>query len=386
MGKRRALARKSKEPPVVLRRAPSPPLEPPPGLGSLPLHILERILLCLDIRSLQSLASTSSSMQLINGRNILDLKLPFRQDFLSELTAAASIDKKPLLRITWQTEKGYNRPKSSPSCFSLLRFQLSLLSLDNLREIIITTKPIHQSHPFDHCVLVELAEQGKLRHLSRLEGPIGTIAVFCHRRAVAGKGIGFGSLNTLAIFLNFGSRKKLGGFISIEDLILPSITAHTLRIIVPIGFLSGTYKKLYHVISSPSVERLEVTGPCSLQLRPRMARLRAVAVSPARWSGGPPCSFWQSPLEDRALHRGGQCGVDVRALYTACPLAETFNNVALPTQAEGLNFAKWMVKVKKAFYEDYAAQGGEMDWKAWGRARWSSRKMPIQRNQGNQGT
>jgi hypothetical protein len=79
-----------------LRRAPGRPLLPPPDLSSIwdPLAVLERILLCLDIRSLQSLTCTSVTFdQLINSRHILDLNLHFCQDFLAELSAAASIDK-----------------------------------------------------------------------------------------------------------------------------------------------------------------------------------------------------------------------------------------------------------------------------------------------------
>ena len=65
----------------------------------------------------------------------------------------------------------------------------------------------------------------------------------------------------------------------------------------------------------------------------------------------------------------------MRALWADCPLAQSLNDVALPMQTDGLTFAKWMGEVK-AFFEDYLLQGGMMDGKAWGRARWSSWAMP----------
>jgi hypothetical protein len=152
------------------------------------------------------------------------------------------------------------------------------------------------------------------------------------------------------------------------ETILQKITANTLRLTIASNFLKQ--KKLYQVISSPSVERLEVTGDIQL-------RLRTVATSPCSPPGSDtPCSFRRSPQEDRALHRGGHCGVDVRALWADCPLAQSFNDVVLPMQTDGLTFAKWIVGVKKAFFEDYSLQGGMMDSKEWGRARWSSRAMP----------
>jgi hypothetical protein len=107
-----------------------------------------------------------------------------------------------------------------------------------------------------------------------------------------------------------------------------------------------------------------------------MPRLQSVTTSPCSPPAAATTCSWQSPPEDRALHRGGHCSVDVRALWADCPLAQSFNDVALPMQTDGLTFAEWMVGVKKAFFKDYALQGGVMDSKAWGRARWSSRAMP----------
>jgi hypothetical protein len=90
----------------------------------------------------------------------------------------------------------------------------------------------------------------------------------------------------------------------IKETILTKISANMVLLSM------RSQKKIYQVISSPSMERLEVTGPCSLQLRPRMPRLQVIASSPC----SPPCAettcfFWQSPQEDgaaqgRPLQRG----------------------------------------------------------------------------------
>jgi hypothetical protein len=166
----------------------------------------------------------------------------------------------------------------------------------------------------------------------------------------------------------------------IEETILTKISANMLRLTMASNFL-GSQKKIYQVISSPSVERLEVTGPCSLQLQPRMSRLQAVATSPCsrpaprRPGRRHPLLLPAEPAGGRRctgapLQRGREA-LTVRALW-----AQSFNDVALPMQTNGLTFTKWMIKVKKAFFEDYLLQGSMMDGKAWGRARWSSRAMP----------
>jgi hypothetical protein len=126
-----------------------------------------------------------------------------------------------------------------------------------------------------------------------------------------------------------------------------------------------------------------------------MPRLLAVTTGPSPSSASAEsCTFWRAAPGDGPLHSHGRCCVDARALWWSCPLAHSFNRVLLKPQGiltqkkgaawlsgevemdmENGSYKKWMVGTKKAFYEDYRKQGGAMDFRAWGRARWSSRAI-----------
>ena len=137
-----------------------------------------------------------------------------------------------------------------------------------------------------------------------------------------------------------------------------------------------------------SVEKLEVRGPCSLQLRLDMLALREVTT--LAWDTAAPCTSTQLADDDRAIHRTGSCGVDVRRVWGDCPLLTSYNGVTLEAQGVevvgeeghilvmnqlGQSFSKWMAVSKKAFYADYRRQGGEKDLQAWAKARWSGRQL-----------
>ena len=117
-----------------------------PALSSLNVYVLNHLLLFLDVPALQQLAKTSRFFeQLINGRTITNLKIPFSQEFLQELQGADVVEKKPVLRITVSEADIGAQLTSQSFCsrefaISLLFYQLSLLDLTKLRDLVIQPK------------------------------------------------------------------------------------------------------------------------------------------------------------------------------------------------------------------------------------------------------
>ena len=86
---------------------------------------------------------------MIHGRFITTLNLPFDSQFLQEVTQANIIEKKPVLRL--RSKKTGNLKMEeisvSPNAYNLileqiLRPQISVVSLDNLREIDLVPKEL----------------------------------------------------------------------------------------------------------------------------------------------------------------------------------------------------------------------------------------------------
>ena len=106
----------------------------PKTLLQLPLGVLERLQIFLDVTSLEKLGATCSFLhQLISGRNITTLDFPFSPSFVSELRRELVLEKKPLLRL-----RNVKDTKGLPNVDInqyLISSQLALLSLDSLREL-----------------------------------------------------------------------------------------------------------------------------------------------------------------------------------------------------------------------------------------------------------
>ena len=122
-----------------------------PSLSSLNNYVLNHLLLFLDIPALEQLAQTSRFFdQLINGQVITNLAIPLSQEFLQEIHNASVIEKKPVLRITVResdigTQLNGRLPNGKGFCsrefaVSLLYYQLSLLDLSKLRDLVIEPK------------------------------------------------------------------------------------------------------------------------------------------------------------------------------------------------------------------------------------------------------
>ena len=154
-------------------------------LSSLNIAVLNHLLLFLDVPSLEQLASASSFFhQLIKGKTITNLHIPFSHEFLLELHNADVIEKKPVLRLTVSEshlEAQFGDHINQKICSrdfaaSLIHYQLSLLDLTKLRDLVI--KPSNGGSPlsgsciktFLICaekVLQALARFGLLCQLTR---------------------------------------------------------------------------------------------------------------------------------------------------------------------------------------------------------------------------
>ena len=107
----------------------APPLT---SLIDLPLAVLEHLLLFLPVPSLARLGATCSFLeQLIHGRFITNLEFPFAPSFIREVAAAASIDKKPVLRLTCHQA---TLSELSPTAMAM---GLAFTSLHRLRDLVL---------------------------------------------------------------------------------------------------------------------------------------------------------------------------------------------------------------------------------------------------------
>merc|ERR1719186_510797 len=72
----------------------------PPTLLSLPYCAISRLLLHLDVDSLENLSATCSYFdQLIAGRFLPSIDFPFSVNFIKEVLSTDRLDKKPLLKL-----------------------------------------------------------------------------------------------------------------------------------------------------------------------------------------------------------------------------------------------------------------------------------------------
>jgi len=385
-------------------------LAPLPPLTSLPLAALEHLLLFLPVASLQLLGATCSFLhQLIHGRSITHLEFPFTPAFLQELAAAATIDKKPLLRlICCEASLPGTRGLYSTWAGKMQRIaeiQLPLLDLSRLRELVLvpdlTVPTWHRpsSHVFQDMftkVLTTLAGQDRLRNVTRLEGPLASILTSIRFDLVPRPGPGTRESRVLDMLagllrLHLVVRTKAELiYLSERSLLMANIKPVTLAITVMPSVMIT--RKTVKEVASPWVEELAIHSPCLLQFRLRMAILRRVTIS---CPPGETCSLVAASDPQPALHRSGSCGVDVRSLWEGCPLVITFNDIPLEVQGAaspwqrggfwwvtrnhlGRSYKEWMVGTKRAFHRDYRAKGGELGLQAWAKTRWSPRQVKLQ--------
>ena len=359
----------------------APPLT---SLTDLPLAVLEHLLLFLPVSSLARLGATCTFLeQLIQGRFITNLEFPFAPSFLREVAAAASIDKKPVLRLTCHQA---TLPELSPTAMAM---GLAFTSLHRLRDLVLLPDATTISTKVQFScadLLEELGRVGGLQRLTELAIPARAAAEYFRKRGANNKPMPQPTkLLTLKLTASTKDEvlavKDVGGFGSPTNLaiiVLPHVAvARKMRVEASSAF------------PFPHVEKLGIIGPCSLDFRLATPRLREVTT--ASWESAAPCTSTRLPAWDRATHRGGSCGVDVRWAWGNCPLLTSYNGVPLEAQGVeqvdehgrlhvvrngfGVNRKKWMAAAKAAFYTDYKSKGGEREVKAWAKVRWTGGKL-----------
>jgi len=392
-------------------------------LSDLNPYVLNHLLLFLDVTSLQQLAKTCTLFdQLISGQFITNLHLPLSKEFLQEVENAEVIEKKPVLRMTvsesqleafFGVEPGFIGTRNVAG---LLNFQLSLLDLTKLRDLVIKPSSRDNNEGLGTCIfffrflgrqlLQALARCGVLCRLTRMEVPVEVLELY-HLEV-------FTMLLTLDREIQFQQMTKLQ-LISLNLFIeckselqcldsgckcgcqkfLVYFEPFDLTITVSPS-LEFTKKKSVVVDLSSDlisiVERLHIIGPCSLQFKPVMESLKEVKVSPIQGNTAN-CTLPKIPEEDRVMHRPGICCMDVRALWRKCSMVTSFFDISLKAHGhwcrdrgdpqsgrravlyDEQSYPQWMATCKKTFFKDYMRRGGLEDLKSWSKTHWNSRKL-----------
>ena len=162
------------------------------SLTTLPYVVVRELLMYLDVDTLESLSASCSYFdELISGRFLTSIDLPLPQYFISEVATSSRLEKKPLLKLRCKkTEENfwkifpteYSTPTSSADY--MLQTQLSLLSLDKIRELDLVPGGLSRSEggvkrintiskwkneEFDLRLLHGIELMGSLEHVTRLD-------------------------------------------------------------------------------------------------------------------------------------------------------------------------------------------------------------------------
>ena len=147
------------------------------------MSVLERLLLYLDVSSLEWLANSCSFFrQLVYGSCITTLEFPFSRDFIKEVAQSRAIEKKPLLRLRSSKKDDTTVPDDEDVFVEyMVSSQLALLNLTKLRELhLLPALPEVAGEPpsssrisclveFDRIILGQLSQVGCLGRITRLE-------------------------------------------------------------------------------------------------------------------------------------------------------------------------------------------------------------------------
>jgi len=356
-----------------------------PTLITLPFVVTRKLLLYFDVDTLENLSNTCSYFdQFISGRFITSLDFPLPLSFITEVATISRLEKKPILKIRCKkTDQMLFTPKSSKYMF---QFQLSLLSLDRVREFDFVPREIdfvpaslrtfwprtwknYRYEDFDLSLLCHVKRIGSLDHVTRLNILLnGTIWTQWHVALQI-----LPSLIELGLTISEPYISYYNSFLQCLKKVVAASKAPVLKLFLvkSPSRRMGIRKK---VLKNSFVEKLVVEGPCTMNLVPVMENLKVVEV---KLDSSPnSCTYWRSKLNDRTLHRDGLCCVNVGKMFDRCPNLEKFMGIEVGSIPK-TTFNKWSLVLKKKFYEKYLNQGGTKEFKAWARTRWFSRNQVL---------
>jgi len=378
---------------------------PPTTLLTLPHCVMSRLLLCLDVESLENLSATCSHFdQLIAGKFLTSINLPFPISFIKEVNTNG-IEKKPLLKLESKKNRDdynykifddYSDPSSSMMDYLVLS-QMSFLSLHKVRELDLVPdwcspfafrkwlfwrngrnmQNVMDSHMSLDCSL--------FRHIARL----GSLSCVTRLDVLVDENMYLNRFmswlpNLQELGLNILTRDDLSNSTYLQVYLprLEAAVAASKAPVLKITVLQETRRMLNKVFNNSYVEKLIVTGPCSFNMFPVMKRLKEVVVKIFNYDFDY-CRCWMKKGlhvyedEDLYMHRTGLCCVNIGSFYENCPNLERFMGVEVGTVSHKQSFAEWNKEIKVKFYDDYLHKGGNKEIKAWAKQRWFSRRPAL---------
>ena len=167
----------------------------PPSLTTLPNLVAKKLLMYLNVDSLESLSATCSYFdELISCRFLTSIDFPLPQEFISEVATASRLEKKPLLKLRykktddelWNNILNLVHYSSITTSNYMLQSHLCLLSLDKIREfdlvpgglsrsevgvrmVTTSTSSSWKYEGVDYLLLRCIKNMGSLEHVTRLD-------------------------------------------------------------------------------------------------------------------------------------------------------------------------------------------------------------------------
>jgi len=362
-----------------------------------------------DVDTLENLSATCSYFDLlISGRYLTSINFPFNVDFNAEVAATSNVEKKPLLKMRCKKSKDefkifpdmpdeFSEPSSIHKIIVencpdmtdyMVQSQLSLLSLENLREIDLVPDKIMDEggirapsqrvmdsySNFDSGLLRQISRFGSLSCVTRLD------VLVDHNFYLEQFMSQFPSLIELGLFIT--TRSGLSKHVFFNEYIprLESVIAASKAPVLKLTVVNETRRQAIKVLKNKYVEKLVVKGPCTLNLVPIMENLKEVEVLLDSSHPNANCTYWKSKFDDRNMHRAGLCCLNIGTLYQNCPKIEKYMGVDVGSVSQDLLFNKWNSRIKKKLYQLYIDEGGVKEFKVWSKTRWYSRRPATTRS------
>jgi len=376
-----------------------------PSLTTLPTVVTRKLLKYLDVEALECLSKTCFYFdQFIAGKFLLSIDFPFHADMNAEVARSDKLEKKPLLKIRCKKTNGDMDSSTNLVPYQIeqislhniitmnfsyildymVHYQLSLLSLDKLRELdlvpegisrreggnrIPDSKTVQTYELFDFRLLCQISRMGSLENVSRLDVLVDGRYSFLHH-----------FLTKLPSLIELGlhiiERTGISNYAYIYDDLrcFQEIVAACKAPVLKLTMVKETRRKLNKVLKNNFVQKLVVEGPCTMNLVLDMENLKEVVVKLDESPQHNKCTYWRSKQGDRDQHRVGLCCVNIGKLYQTCPNLEKYMGVEVGSVNKE-TFVKWNSEMKKKFYQQYIGQGGTLELKPWVKSRWFT-KMP----------
>jgi hypothetical protein len=100
---------------------------------------------------------------------------------------------------------------------------------------------------------------------------------------------------------------------------LEAVVAASKSPVLKLTVIYESSRRVNKVLKKSYIEKLIVTGPCTLNIFPVMERLQEVAVKFITTN----CTYWKSEADDRDLHRVGFCCVTWKSSRYSTSITKT---------------------------------------------------------------